>query len=305
MLEALPDLLTRHRFARPLALATIALLVALLLLTLARTIWLAIGAGSAPAASANATAGAGPAAPQSTVPLANWHLFGNAAPQLDPRSVAPTETSLDLTLRGVFAGHDPSRGIAIIGEPNGAERHYSVGASLPGGATLDAVHADHVVLLRGTVRESLRLRRPEDGFAAPNPPPGSRVPVTGVALPGTTAAPAPFVGMIAPATGMDWSAATARLGIDPAQLAQQVSVLPVIEGGAFVGVRLQGGANVPALARLGLKPDDVVTAINGIPLDSPARAQQVAENLANATTATVTVRRNGKTENLGVSLRPD
>jgi general secretion pathway protein C len=305
MLEALPDLLTRHRLARPLALATIALLIALLLVTLARTIWLVVGASSAAPASANPAAGtaAGTAAP--AVPLANWHLFGNAAPQIDPRSVAPNETSLDLTLRGVFAGDDPSLGIAIIGEPNGAERQYAVGAALPGGATLDSVHPDHVVLLRGAVRESLRLRRPEDGSASPAPAPAgtSRVPAVSVALPGATSAPAPFIGTIAPAAGMDWTAATAKLGLNPAELAQQVSVLPVIEGGAFVGVRLQGGANVPALARLGLKPDDVVTAINGIPLDSPTRAQQVAHSLSQATTATVTVRRNGKSQDLGVSLR--
>ena len=304
MLEALPDLLSRHRYARPLALATIALLVALLLLTLARSIWLVVGASSAPAAGAGpATASTPGAAPG--VPLANWHLFGNAAPQIDPRSAAPTETSLDLVLKGVFAGDDPSQGIAIIAEPSGAERQYSVGASLPGGATLDAVHADHVVLLRGAVRESLRLRRPEDGPAsAPAPAGGAqRAPVAVAPLPGTTAPSAPFIGTIAPAAGMDWTAATARLGINPADLAQQVSVLPVIEAGAFVGVRLQAGANVPALARLGLKPDDVVTAINGIPLDSPARAQEVAQSLNRSTTATVTVRRDGRKQDLGVALR--
>jgi type II secretory pathway component PulC len=46
----------------------------------------------------------------------------------------------------------------------------------------------------------------------------------------------------------------------------------------------------------------VVTAVNGIELDSPARAADVARTLANARSARVTVRRNGASQTLNVEL---
>jgi general secretion pathway protein C len=169
-----------------------------------------------------------------------------------------------------------------------------------------------VLLLRGGVAETLRMARrdatatPSIGAVpAPTTPRGGVLRNTAPApLPGTAAAPTPFVNpVIAPVPGMDWNQATAKLGVDPTELARQVNALPVIEDGRFVGVRLVAGGDVPLLARLGLKPDDVVTAVNGIPLDSPSRAQQVAGSLAGAQSATVTVRRAGKSQNLSVSLR--
>src|SRR5690349_2988396 len=117
MLEALPDFFTRHRLARPLALAAQAALVALLVLTLARATWflIALNTPALPAALPHAAPATQPAAS-----LATWHLFGNARPQIDPRNAAPArETALKLTLRGVFAVDDPAGGRAIIADENG------------------------------------------------------------------------------------------------------------------------------------------------------------------------------------------
>jgi general secretion pathway protein C len=308
MPEALPDLLTRHRLARPLATLTIAALAALLLLVAARLVWLVVDAATAPPPATPPPAVAPPPARADAGALERWHLFGNAAPGGDPRTLASApDTDLELELRGVFAGDDPKLGHAIIADAGGDERGYAVGAELPGGALLDAVYADRVILTRGGVRETLRLSQREPSGAAPAPMHTARNTNLGGApapLPGATAAATPFVNsVIAPMPGVDWNAATTKLGVDPAQLARQVNALPVIEQGRFVGVRLVAGADVPLLARLGLRPDDVVTAVNGIPLDSPARAQQVASSLVGAQSATVTVRRGGKSQNLSVSLR--
>ena len=79
--------------------------------------------------------------------------------------------------------------------------------------------------------------------------------------------------------------------------------MPVLENGRFIGVRLAGARDVPVIAQLGLQPDDVVTSVNGIALDSPERAQEVARSLAGASAVKVTVRRNGKSENLSAELR--
>jgi general secretion pathway protein C len=308
---ALSDLLTRHPLARPLALAAIAALSVALLLVLARLTWLIVDLASPPEpAPAPVAAMAVPeAAPAS---LAGWHLFGNANPALDPRSAASNapDTTLALTLHGVFAQDDPKTGRAIIGDANGPERAYVVGDELPGGVLLDSVLPDRVMLSRGGVLEALRLPR-EQGSAtataargpvaggtgsAPAPAPGA---AAAVAAPGQ---PAPFVNPVMSLGAPDWSAATAGLGVDVAELARQVTALPVLEDGRFAGVRLSFGRDLPLAAKLGLEPDDVVTAINGTPLDSLENAQLAARGLAGARSATVTVRRGGQSQTLNVSL---
>lgn len=309
MSEALSEFFLRHRLARPLALASIAALAALILLLLARIAWTLLELGAPPPPPAPVPAAAPVAAPATS--LARWHLFGNPAPAVDARGLAESapETALALVLHGVLAGADPAHGVAIIADAQGDERSYAVGAALPGNATLEAVYADRVALRRNGALESLRLRPPEDAAAAPAAAnaaaprmPLNTAPAPGL-LPGSAVAPAPFVTPSIAPMGQDFETITQKLGVDPARLAREVSVLPVMENGRFVGVRLGGGRDMPVIARLGLQPDDVVTAVNGIALDSPARAQEVARSLAGAEAVKVTVRRNGKTENLSASLR--
>ena len=309
MSEALSEFFLRHRLARPLALASIAALAALILLLLARIAWTLLELGAPPPPPAPVPAAAPVAAPATS--LTRWHLFGNPAPAVDARGLAESapETALALVLHGVLAGADPAHGVAIIADAQGDERSYAVGAALPGNATLEAVYADRVALRRNGALESLRLRPPEDAAAAPAAAnaaaprmPLNTAPAPGL-LPGSAVAPAPFVTPSIAPMGQDFETITQKLGVDPARLAREVSVLPVMENGRFVGVRLGGGRDMPVIARLGLQPDDVVTAVNGIALDSPARAQEVARSLAGAEAVKVTVRRNGKTENLSASLR--
>jgi general secretion pathway protein C len=57
------------------------------------------------------------------------------------------------------------------------------------------------------------------------------------------------------------------------------------------------------VAKLGLKPDDVVTSVNGIPLDSPARLPQLLENLKSASRVEATLQRDGKPTTVSVNLK--
>ena len=56
------------------------------------------------------------------------------------------------------------------------------------------------------------------------------------------------------------------------------------------GFRVYPGANRQAFARLGLRAGDLVTAINGTPLDDKDRAQEIFGTLNSSTDARVTVR---------------
>ena len=68
-------------------------------------------------------------------------------------------------------------------------------------------------------------------------------------------------------------------------------------------MRVSAGTDVALLDRIGLRPGDVVTAVDGQPVDSLARGQQIVERLRNASSARVTVLRNGKPTDVTISLK--
>lgn len=96
--------------------------------------------------------------PVSITPLLAAHLFGqpskaNNTPLAEV--VNAPETRLRLKLRGVFAHSDNDQSRALVAEQDKSAQYYRLGDSLPGGATLDRVATDHVVLNRNGVLETL------------------------------------------------------------------------------------------------------------------------------------------------------
>jgi general secretion pathway protein C len=57
----------------------------------------------------------------------------------------------------------------------------------------------------------------------------------------------------------------------------------------------------PVFSRLGLMPGDLVTAINGTPLDDPARGMEILQSMNSATQVTVTVERNGQSSQININ----
>ncbi len=248
------------------------------------------------------------AAATPAVAVSRWHLFG-APPQRLAAGPGTPATTLALSLRGTLADHDPTRGLAVIAAGDGSERAWRAGDEIAPGVILEEVHADRVVLRHDGVQEVLALARDELPKSAP-----ASGPVTGTAplrntAPGSPAhvgtAPLTFTPPnIAHGAAGNWQQTMDRAGAgDMAALAKNVQVTPVIEDGRMAGVRVSTGADTALLGRLGLRPDDVVTAVNGVPVDSPARGQQILESLGNAGEARVTVMREGVPTVLSVKLR--
>jgi general secretion pathway protein C len=302
-MHARSDLDAVTRWLAPLAVAVAVTLCLWLLLKTSMSL-LDVGASDPDAMVASAA----PTLPQAPVEsLAGWHLFGNALQSVDARSVAAIDapkSALDLTLSGIVAESDPAAGIAMIVEPDGRQAAYRVGSALPGGARLKAVHADHVLIVHNGRDESLRLPRARANAATVTSGGGTSTPLPSAGQPTASSqaiATAPV--SVAGLETVDWQAVQQQMQIDPAELARQIRVLPVIENGQMVGVRLGGGANAALLGKLGLRPDDVVTAVNGISVRDTGRAQQVIAAVRDAQSARVTVRRNGREETLDVSLK--
>lgn len=241
--------------------------------------------------------------------IAAWHLFGTAQGTVDLAALAQQApaTALNLLLRGTLNEHAPEGGIAIIAEGTEPDQAYRVGDTLPGGARLDGIYAGRVLLSRNGTNESLSLpgdSATQAGATATRPGQRQTPPAPGRrnALPGAPAAAVPFInpGIAVGTPSLD--SIRAATGVDAAELAKDVQILPVLENGRMAGVRLAAGRNSDLLSRAGLRPTDIVTAVNGIPLDGPERGAQLLGNLKNSRSAQVTVRRDGKEIQLTIGL---
>jgi general secretion pathway protein C len=89
---------------------------------------------------------------------------------------------------------------------------------------------------------------------------------------------------------------------DPGLMADVMRPQPVFAQGKQKGYRVYPGRNRQAFLRLGLHPGDLVTAINGTPLDDPARGQEIFRTLGSSSEARVTVVRNGQPQDVTLDM---
>ena len=87
---------------------------------------------------------------------------------------------------------------------------------------------------------------------------------------------------------------------NPESITQILRPQPVFANGQQRGYRVYPGRNRQQFAKLGLRPGDLVTAINGMPLDDPARGMEIMESMNSATEVTVTVERNGQSTQITI-----
>jgi general secretion pathway protein C len=221
--------------------------------------------------------------------IANWHLFGvvDEEKTVQKKAVEAPETRLKLTLRGVFASDEGTVGRAIVGDPRGKEETYAVGDPLPGGATLSEIYPDRIILEFNGRFETLRLPRDRTPAGPPAADNGSasRSNVAGSA--GKAAA---------------FQRYRNQIKRNPSSFIDYVQAAPHRENGRFVGFKLQAGRRGDAFQELGLQSGDIVTAINGVQIDSPASGMRAMRALSDGDTVNVTLLRGGQETSLSLSL---
>ena len=89
---------------------------------------------------------------------------------------------------------------------------------------------------------------------------------------------------------------------DPGVIGQIMRPQPVFAGGKMRGFRVYPGANRQAFARMGLRAGDLVTAINGTPLDDKDRAQEIFGTLNSSTEARVTITRANRQQEVVLNI---
>lgn len=274
-----------------------ALLVVLLAYSLAQLTWRVWPAPEQPEAPPRAVL---PSAAQVQQPvgmqIADRHLFGVFQSDQAADTGPPPETPLNLTLRGVFATEGQQNAYAIIADAQGKEEGYPLEAQLPGGAVLKEIHPDRVILTRGGRSEALNL--PREALLSGPVAAASQGLIQAAPLPAPPPAPQPAPAQGAPAAGPDNSSVLrnyrAALKANPQSMAGLFPLEPVEAGGKLAGYRLLGGGDPALLGRFGLAAGDVVTAVNGVTLDSPAKASDALQNLSGARDLSLLVVRNGE-----------
>jgi general secretion pathway protein C len=211
------------------------------------------------------------------------HLFGMAA--VEPGAQDPADaplSSANLVLAGTIASQDPKHGVAIISD-GGPAKVFSVGDNVSG-ATLHSVYLDHVILDRAGVLETLMLPRL---LAGSRPMAATRRP--GGGDPRTVAAVDNIRRLVQQ---------------DPGILDQVMRTVASYDNaaGKLRGFRAYPGRNRAIFNKLGLKPGDLVTAINGTVLDDPQHSQEVFNTIQTSDHVTVTVERGGQKQDITLNI---
>jgi len=208
---------------------------------------------------------------------------------------AAPPTSLALQLRGVVLAFPRAVSSALIAAPGAPAFSYGTGQSVPGGAMVEEIGLDHVLLRVNGRLERLELQHVSAASAAPAPPAAAVTPAGGGAPPaapdgGGAAQPAQaFAPSDAP--GMPVAAAM------PSGLLESLGAIASPEG-YRVGVEPS-----PDARRAGLEPGDVIERINGFPANAmTANRQLVAVAMASGAVQ-VDVRRNGRRFSFSFPLR--
>ncbi len=216
--------------------------------------------------------------------IAAAHLFGIAP--IDAAAQNPANApaaGVNWTLAGTISTTNPKRGLAIVAA-NGPSKLYSVGDRIDD-ATLYAVYADRIVIARNGTLATVRM--PRQVLGTPGP-----------------AYPMPNSASAGPATYRALNQLRRIVQRNPSLLNTVLRAVPSYDSraGRLRGFRIYPGTDARAFASLGLRAGDLVTAIDGTPLDDPQRGQMIFDTLQTSPQALVTIDRGGQTLRLTLNI---
>lgn len=225
--------------------------------------------------------------------LVSWHLFGEAG--AEPAATAASgieeqaqDTALNLQLVGLVQTSEEKLARAIL-LLDGKQQQFTIGEQLPasGKVVLAKVLADRAIIDNNGRYETLWLYDPESAKKL------------GELTPASAAAPAATQDLRGnSAVTSAVSGYREQLYQNPASLANLIQVS--VQQNGF---RIRPGSDPKTFAAMGLLTDDVVTAINGVPVNDPQKALELYNQMRTATEATLTIRRGGEDIVVNVSLQ--
>jgi general secretion pathway protein C len=191
-------------------------------------------------------------------------------------SIDQPRTSLNLKLVGLMYSADQDQARAIIESEQDGARSYSTHERVADKVEIHSIEPDRVILLHAGRQEALMLD-PEDEPSGNQSDTESQP----VEDPGGTRASTPR---------------------KTADVMNDFSATPVMEDGKLVGFRLEALRNPEIMNEWGIAPDDVITAVNGMPLNSQGRIMVLYDKLKKQKEFELTLINGGNSRTVTVDL---
>lgn len=219
--------------------------------------------------------------------LKRANLFGKAEiakPAVKPaRIVNAPVTRLRLKLTGVVASSNPKTAAAII-ESSGKQATYGIDEKIEGTqAILKQVEADRVVIANRGILETLMLDGEQRSSAQRNRP--LRPVQSNRPLKKSNQRE---VAEILKSAGVERDASEQEL---MAKLTDFIRISPKRSKNKLVGFRVNPGKNRKLFDAIGLKPNDLAVALNGVDLTDMVQATQAVRALTQQSEVMITVLR--------------
>jgi general secretion pathway protein C len=202
------------------------------------------------------------------------------------------ETKLNLKLQGVLHSDNQVEALALIRLDNGKSAVLGVGAPIhdkPNAPQIYAIYADKVIIRRNGRYETLSLA-------------GTDSKQQKQLIQRSQASPA-----VPSARQSNNSGKLAQyrrqIMQNPGNLAQYIRMQPAKQNGQFIGYILRPGREAGVLQEFGLQSGDIVTAVNGIVLDS-AFKMEALQQLSEASSVNLQILRNGSSLSMNLSVAP-
>lgn len=202
-------------------------------------------------------------------------LFGEAGVPTGGVSAVPQS---GIRLKGVFATDGKTLSAAVL-NLGGRDQAVKQGQELVAGITLAEVHADFVVVSRAGLRERIELDRYD-----------SRAPKQATAA---GAAPVTQFRLNVASTGSNAYALSRQELNSVLQDPRQMAFTGRIGAAATGGVRVDDAPGGSLLDKLGIKTGDIITGLNGQPVNSPGDLARLYQQFGTLTSIRAEVVRGG------------
>jgi len=229
--------------------------------------------------------------PESLQNLLRYPLIQSEATATAQRSVsvdAPV-TSLNLKLVGLMYSTDQDQARAIIQSPTEGARSYATHERVADNAEIYSIEPDRVILIHAGRQEALLLD-PKQEASSMQPGTGNQ-PITDPNKNQATARTQP---------ASPQNLADVPKSID--ELMLDFSAIPVIENGELAGFRLKALRRPEIMNEWGISPNDVITAVNGIPMNAPGKIMVLYDKLKKQREFEITLNNGGNSRTITVDL---
>ena len=214
-------------------------------------------------------------------------------------SIDAPKTSLKLKLVGLMYSTDKNQARAIIETPEDGARSFATRERVADNAEIYSIEPDRVILMHAGLQEALMLdpeqkpssNQTDTGNQPLNDPNKNRA-----------STESPNMNQITTESQAVSREQLANAPKNMTELMRDFSATPVMEKGELLGFRLKAVRNPEIIKGWGIDPNDVITAVNGISLNSPGTVMVLYDKLKKQREFEITLNNGGNSRTITVDL---